>query len=274
MISHSLTGLNNKYISLSSAEVLGSPRSQCQHGPVLVRTVFLISSHGRGEIVREGNRERERGKRMLSSVSSYKGIDTNTRTPLPRPNYLPKAPPPNHQTGDVGFDAYNLRGHKHSVHSREKINQWGRQAGVGFLEGEGMLSGERRLPRREMGRSRVNPHALQFCLGAGWGMRGPFRGYSSLLSACPHNKLSIPPHVTSASGLYQYLASLQGFPSSSASEESACNAGDLGLIPGLGRSPGGGRGHTLPYACLENPHGQRSLVGFSPQGCKESDMTE
>ena len=60
VISHRLTGLNNKYISHSSAEVLGSPRSQCQHGPVLVRTVFLISSRGRGETVRE--RKRERGR--------------------------------------------------------------------------------------------------------------------------------------------------------------------------------------------------------------------
>ena len=35
--------------------------------------------------------------------------------------------------------------------------------------------------------------------------------------------------------------------------ESACNAGDLGLIPGLGRSPGGGHGNLLQYPCLENP---------------------
>ena len=45
-------------------------------------------------------------------------------------------------------------------------------------------------------------------------------------------------------------------------------------IPGLGRSPGGGHGNPLSYSCLENPHGQRSLVGYSPQGCKESDTTE
>jgi len=37
------------------------------------------------------------------------------------------------------------------------------------------------------------------------------------------------------------------------SKESACNAGDLGLIPGLGRSPGGGHGNPLQYSCLENP---------------------
>ena len=50
--------------------------------------------------------------------------------------------------------------------------------------------------------------------------------------------------------------------------------GDLGLIPGSGRSLGGGHGNSLQYSCLENPHGQRSLVDCSPQGCKESDMTE
>ena len=50
--------------------------------------------------------------------------------------------------------------------------------------------------------------------------------------------------------------------------------GDLGLIPGLGRSRGVGKGNPLQYACLENPHGQRSLVGYSPWGRKESDTTE
>ena len=55
------------------------------------------------------------------------------------------------------------------------------------------------------------------------------------------------------------------------------NAGDIrdvGLVSGLGRSPGGGHGNPLQYSCLENPHGQRSLVGYSPWDCKESDMTE
>ena len=37
------------------------------------------------------------------------------------------------------------------------------------------------------------------------------------------------------------------------SKESACNEGDLGPIPGLRRSPGGGRGNSLQYSCLENP---------------------
>ena len=70
----------------------------------------------------------------------------------------------------------------------------------------------------------------------------------------------------------QYV--IKGFPGSSADKESACNAGDLGLIPGLERSPGGGHGHPLQYYCLENLHGQRSLVGYRPGNHKESDTTE
>ena len=49
-----------------------------------------------------------------------------------------------------------------------------------------------------------------------------------------------------------------GFPGGSDSKESACNAGDLGSIPELGRSPGGECGNPLQYPSLENPHGQRS----------------
>jgi len=46
------------------------------------------------------------------------------------------------------------------------------------------------------------------------------------------------------------------------------SAGDMSLIPGLGRFPGEGNGNPLQYSCLENPHGQRSLVGYSPWGHK------
>ena len=55
------------------------------------------------------------------------------------------------------------------------------------------------------------------------------------------------------------------------------NAGDIrdvGSIPGSGRSPGEANGKRLQYSCLENPSGQRSLVSYSLQGRKESDMTE
>ena len=64
---------------------------------------------------------------------------------------------------------------------------------------------------------------------------------------------------------------LKGFPGGSDSKESTCNVGNLISIPGLGRSPGGGHGNPLQYSCLENPHGQRSLVGDSSWGCKELD---
>ena len=56
-------------------------------------------------------------------------------------------------------------------------------------------------------------------------------------------------------------------------KESAWNVGDLGFIPGLERSHGEGKGNLLQYPCLENPHGQRSLVGYSPWSLKELDMT-
>ena len=60
----------------------------------------------------------------------------------------------------------------------------------------------------------------------------------------------------------------------SVGKESACNAGDLGSIPGLGRSSREGHGNPLQYSCRENPHGQRSLADYSLWGHKESDTTE
>ena len=60
------------------------------------------------------------------------------------------------------------------------------------------------------------------------------------------------------------------FPGGSEVKASACSEGDLGLIPGSGRSLGEGNGNPLQYSCLENPHGRRSLVGYRPRGHKES----
>ena len=57
-----------------------------------------------------------------------------------------------------------------------------------------------------------------------------------------------------------YLKAGWGFPGASDGIESACDAGDVGSIPGSGRCPGEGNGHLLQYFCLENPHGQRSLA--------------
>ena len=69
------------------------------------------------------------------------------------------------------------------------------------------------------------------------------------------------------------LWEIVGFPSGSDGKESSCNAGDLGSIPGSGRSPGGGHSNLIHYSYLENPHGQKSLGGYSPLD-KELDMTE
>ena len=69
----------------------------------------------------------------------------------------------------------------------------------------------------------------------------------------------------------------RGFPGGSNGKGSACSAGDPGLIPGLGRSPGEGNGNPLQYSCLENSmdrEAPQSLVGYSQWGCKESDTTE
>ena len=71
-----------------------------------------------------------------------------------------------------------------------------------------------------------------------------------------------------------YSSETLGFPGGSDGKESACNSGDLGLIPGLGKSPGGGHGNPLQYSHLENPHGERGLAGYSPWGHKELDTTE
>ena len=66
-----------------------------------------------------------------------------------------------------------------------------------------------------------------------------------------------------------------GFSGGSDGKESTCIARDLGLIPELGRSLGGGHDNPLKYSCLENLMGrERSLVGYSPGGCKELDVTE
>ena len=64
-----------------------------------------------------------------------------------------------------------------------------------------------------------------------------------------------------------------GFPGGSDGKESACKAGDLGLIPGLGRSPGEGNGNPHQYSCLENPM-DRGAWRVQSMGSQESDMTE
>ena len=65
-----------------------------------------------------------------------------------------------------------------------------------------------------------------------------------------------------------------GFPSSSDGKASSYNAGDTGLIPGLGILPCGRKCQPIPVFLPGEFHGQRNLAGYSPWGCKESDSTE
>ena len=71
-----------------------------------------------------------------------------------------------------------------------------------------------------------------------------------------------------------YQMEISGFPCGSEGKVSAYNVGDQGSIPGSGRSPGEGNGNPLQYSCLEKSHELRSLVDYSPWGCKELDTTE
>ena len=64
-----------------------------------------------------------------------------------------------------------------------------------------------------------------------------------------------------------------GFPYSSVGKESACNAGDLGSIPGCGRSPGEGNDNPLQYSCLGNPAARGAWRAIVPGVTKESDTT-
>ena len=64
------------------------------------------------------------------------------------------------------------------------------------------------------------------------------------------------------------------FPGGSEGKESASNAGDLGSIPGLGRSPGGGHGNPLQYSCLENPMDRGAWQATVHKGHKQLDTTK
>ena len=64
------------------------------------------------------------------------------------------------------------------------------------------------------------------------------------------------------------------FPGGSDGKASAYSAGELDSIPGSGRSSGVGKWHPTPVLLPGKSHGQRSIVGYSPWGCKESHTTE
>ena len=107
-----------------------------------------------------------------------------------------------------------------------------------------------------------------------WGQVYLFQGALQVLdiSLKPQQNDSMS-HLVLSADVYAYLHKNGGFPGSSDSKECTCNAGDLDSIPELGRSPGEGM-TTLQYSYLENPHEQKSMVGWSPWSHKESGMTE
>ena len=75
--------------------------------------------------------------------------------------------------------------------------------------------------------------------------------------------------ITQSSGILHSVC-VSGSPRTSL----AAQTGDPSWIPGLRRSSGEGNGNPLQYSCLEKFHGQRSLAGYSPQSCKELNVTE
>ena len=79
-------------------------------------------------------------------------------------------------------------------------------------------------------------------------------------------------HIYMAIRLYVLLYKV--FFGGSDGKESACNAGDMGLTPALGRSPGGGHGNPLQYSCLENSMDRGAWWAAVPGGRKKSDTNE
>ena len=83
----------------------------------------------------------------------------------------------------------------------------------------------------------------------------------------------MPGHPLELRNIRPLAQRLLGFPGGSAGKESTCNAGDLGSIPELERSPGEGKGCALQYSCLVNPMG-RGAWRATVQGVTELDTTE
>ena len=71
-----------------------------------------------------------------------------------------------------------------------------------------------------------------------------------------------------------YLMYILGFPGGLDGKEPSCNAGDLDLIPGLGRSPGEGNGNPLQYSCLENFTDRGAWQARAMGSQRAPDMTE
>ena len=109
-------------------------------------------------------------------------------------------------------------------------------------------------------RSTFIPSAIDLC------SKPPVPNSSDLL--CLLNSAFYRNHTSSI------LCLALGFPGGSDGNESACNVGDLGSFPGLGRSPGEGNGYPHQYSGLENPMDRGAWQATVHGGRKESDTTE
>ena len=89
-----------------------------------------------------------------------------------------------------------------------------------------------------------------------------------------NNTIIIVVHEPDLTYNFTVAIDILGFPVGSEVKASASNTGDLGLIPGLGRSPGERKWQPILVFLPGESHGQKNLVGYSPRGRKESDMTE
>ena len=118
----------------------------------------------------------------------------------------------------------------------------------------------------------VSPHK-HTCMLERW--RGCFRSRVNGFQVESVTTVIDLSHITTKLTILEYnFACPQGIPQWSAVKESTWNAGDAGLIPGLGRSPGEGDGNSLQYSWPGKSHEQRSLVGYRPWGRRELDTTE
>ena len=117
------------------------------------------------------------------------------------------------------------------------------------------------------------------CAGARarWSHQNRVRPSGPCLLALPFPASSWQQHTCRVAGQEQadtlsasalLSCSREGFPRSSVGKETAGNAGDPGLIPGLGRSPGEGNGSPLQYSCLENPMDRGAWQATVHAGCK------